>query len=154
MPLSKRSKRTQVSKSNSDPSAVSAQRSETMRAVKAFDTGPERVVRSIVHRMGFRFRLSNSTLPGKPDIVMRRHRTVIFVHGCFWHGHACRRGARTPKNNRDYWLAKIGRNKARDVKVCDSLRNLGWRVLVVWECELQTKDVLISRLRRDLEDLA
>lgn len=118
----------------------SANRSEIMRRVKSSNTKPEIALRKSLHALGFRFRVNVKDLPGKPDIVLRKHRTVIFVHGCFWHGHDCRRGARTPKTNTAYWLEKISRNMARDRKNQQRLRELDWNVLVVWECEIKHLD--------------
>jgi DNA mismatch endonuclease (patch repair protein) len=126
------------------------QRSRVMRAVKAGDTQPEFAVRRLVHRMGYRFRLHRKDLPGKPDLVFPRLRKAVFVHGCFWHGHDCARGARVPVRNRDYWMRKIARNKARDEHVSHSLRGLGWRCMVIWECETKAELRLEKRLRRFL----
>ena len=113
-----------------------------MRAVKGSDTRPELKIRSMLHCRGLRFRLGGCGLPGKPDIVLPRWGMVIFVHGCFWHGHDCARGARTPKANREYWIGKISRNVARDERVRNELLELGWGVLVIWECELGKVDAL------------
>jgi DNA mismatch endonuclease (patch repair protein) len=107
-----------------------------MRAVKSKDTAPEMTVRRLAHRMGYRFRLHRKDLPGKPDVVFPRLHKALFVHGCFWHGHNCPRGSRVPKTNADYWTKKISRNRTRDDKAQRSLKALGWRVFVVWECEL------------------
>jgi DNA mismatch endonuclease (patch repair protein) len=115
----------------------SAERSSIMRAVKSRNTRPEKVVRSFLHARGCRFRLCDTGLPGKPDIVLRARRSVVFVHGCFWHGHDCKRGARVPKTNRAYWSEKIARNVARDALNIVSLKKLGWRVAIVWECQTQ-----------------
>ena len=112
-------------------------RSGIMRAVKSTDTGPEIIVRSMVHKLGFRFRLHRNDLPGKPDLVFPRLRKVIFVNGCFWHGHGCVRGNRVPVHNREYWVSKIERNRQRDRKVATQLRKLGWGRKVVWECSLK-----------------
>jgi len=125
-------------------------RSRIMRAVKATDTAPEMAVRSLVHRMGFRFRLHRKDLPGKPDLVFPRFRKVIFVHGCFWHGHHCARGARMPKTNAQYWRGKISRNALRDTANAAALRKLGWRVAVIWECELKTPQRIEQRLAKFL----
>lgn len=114
-----------------------AQRSACMRAVKSRDTAPERIVRSALHRLGCRFSLHRADLPGKPDIVMPARRAIVFVHGCFWHGHRCVRGRRKPATNSSYWQAKIQRNRNRDRRTCAALRRNGWRILVVWECETQ-----------------
>ena len=123
---------------------TAAQRSRTMRAVKSRDTKPELAVRRLLHSMGYRYRLHRSGLPGKPDIVFSSRRKVIFVHGCFWHGHECARGARVPASNTEYWTAKIGRNVARDRGTLVQLTDAGWAALVLWECELD--DGLAERL--------
>jgi DNA mismatch endonuclease (patch repair protein) len=120
------------------------QRSAVMRAVKSRDTTPEIAVRRAAHAQGLRFRLNRRDLPGKPDLVFPSRRAVIFVHGCFWHGHDCARGSRVPATNRDYWRAKIGRNMARDKASLAALKKLGWRAIVIWECE--TRDA--ERLKR------
>ena len=111
------------------------QRSWIMGRVKGENTSVEIKVRSLIHRLGYRFRLYRKDLPGKPDLVFPSRKKVIFVHGCFWHGHDCTRGARIPKANREYWTAKIKRNSERDTKNYFLLDSLGWKVLVVWECE-------------------
>lgn len=122
-----------------------ARRSAVMRAVKSKDTAPELKVRRAAHALGLRFRLGRSDLPGKPDLVFPARKTALFVHGCFWHGHDCPRGARIPQANRAYWTAKIGRNVARDKTTLAALRKLGWKPAVIWECE--TKDTrALSRL--------
>jgi len=121
-------------------------RSRAMRRVRSHDTTPERIVRSIAHSLGFRFRLHRRDLLGSPDLTFPRLRAVVFVHGCYWHQHRCPRGARQPKTNREYWLPKLRRNVERDRRILRALRREGWRVLVVWEC--QTRDV--ERLRRRL----
>lgn len=115
------------------------QRSKCMSAIRSKDTKPEMLVRRYLHGMGWRYGLHNKKLPGCPDIVMRRFKTVIFINGCFWHGHENCRIYRRPKSNTDYWQAKILRNKARDDKNINELHKLGWRVIVIWECELRTK---------------
>ena len=125
-------------------------RSRTMRAVKSKDTQPEWFVRRVLHAAGFRYRLHAADLPGKPDLVFPARRKVVFVHGCFWHGHHCARGDRQPKTNAAYWLAKIARNKARDVEHFALLRAGGWRAHVVWECEIK-KPGLLARLTRFLD---
>ena len=107
-----------------------------MQSVKTKDTGPEKAVRSLLHRLGFRFRLHEKRLPGTPDIVLRRHRAVIFVHGCFWHGHECKLG-QLPKSRLDYWGPKIQSNRARDAQRVAELQAAGWSVLCVWQCELK-----------------
>lgn len=110
-------------------------RSRTMAAVKSHHTTPERVVRRLLHGLGYRFRLHARRLPGCPDIVLARHSAVINVHGCFWHRHACPAGRSTPASHCDYWQAKFARNQRRDRRVRAELRRLGWRVLTVWECQ-------------------
>jgi DNA mismatch endonuclease (patch repair protein) len=122
-------------------------RSRIMRAVKDRDTGGEMLVRRLLHRMGYRYRLHRPDLPGKPDVAFLSRRKAIFVHGCFWHGHDCARGARAPKRNRDYWTAKITRNAARDVRNRERLHDMDWSVLTVWECELKDEEILAGRLR-------
>ena len=115
-------------------------RSEIMRAVKGRDTKPEIALRKKLFSRGLRYRLNVKDLPGKPDLVFPKHKTVVFVHGCFWHGHSCKRGNRQPKQNADYWKDKITRNKARDQKNAAALKKLGWRVITVWECEIKDLD--------------
>lgn len=129
-----------------------AQRSAVMRAVKSANTTPERAVREAVRGLGFarRYRLHGAKLPGKPDLVFGALRKAIFVHGCFWHGHECARGARAPKTNAQYWRAKIARNQARDADALRSLRALQWRTLVVWECETRERAKLAAKLARFL----
>lgn len=127
-------------------------RSAVMRAVKSRDTAPERAVRAAVRDAGYarRYRLSGAGLPGKPDLVFGALRKAIFVHGCFWHGHDCKRGARKPKDNAAYWSAKIGRNRARDAGALAALTVQGWSTLVIWECQTKDPAALTSRLREFL----
>jgi DNA mismatch endonuclease (patch repair protein) len=120
-------------------------RSRMMRKVGRRDTTPERTVRSVAHRLGLRFRLCDPRLPGSPDLVFKRHRVVLFVHGCFWHHHDCRRGT-VPKSRTDYWIAKFRRNVGRDRRIESQLQALGWKVVVVWECETSDVDALRRRL--------
>ena len=122
-------------------------RSAVMRRVKGRDTTPELIVRRALTRLAARYRLHRQDLPGKPDIVMPGRRLAIFVHGCFWHGHDCARGARVPKQNRDYWVAKVARNAARDARTRGALGVAGWRVETIWECELKDAPGLETRLR-------
>lgn len=124
-------------------------RSDIMRAVKRAHTGPEVAVRKLLHSLGLRFRLHRKALPGSPDIVLPKHRTVIFVHGCFWHRHPGCRYASTPKTRQDYWLPKFAANVERDARKTSQLEELGWRVLVVWECETRSEEALEARLRRE-----
>jgi DNA mismatch endonuclease (patch repair protein) len=122
-------------------------RSAVMRRVKGRNTTPELKVRRALTALGARYRLHRADLPGKPDIVMPGRRLAIFVHGCFWHGHDCARGARVPKDNRDYWVGKVARNRARDERSRDALAALGWRVETIWECDLKDAAALDARLR-------
>jgi len=123
-------------------------RSRIMSAVKGKDTRPELIVRRMVHAMGYRYRLHRKDLPGKPDLAFSKLRKLIFVHGCFWHGHDCVRGARMPKANAAYWSNKIARNSLRDAKHMDALKSQGWRIAVIWECELKK----LERVRRRLAE--
>jgi DNA mismatch endonuclease (patch repair protein) len=116
------------------------QRSAVMRRVKGRDTTPELKVRDALRRAGIGYRLGGGGLPGRPDVVMKGRRVALLVHGCFWHGHACARGARQPKANAAYWAAKIDRNRARDALNEAALVAAGWRVITVWECDLKTPD--------------
>jgi DNA mismatch endonuclease (patch repair protein) len=129
-------------------------RSAVMRAVKSSDTAPERAVRAAVRSLGYgrRYRLNGAHLPGKPDLVFTSLRKVIFVHGCFWHGHDCKRGARQPKDNAAYWRAKITRNRLRDAISLRALRADGWSQLVIWECETRAASALSRKLARFLGD--
>ena len=122
-------------------------RSAVMARVKGRDTKPELTVRRMLWRLGARYRLDRKDLPGRPDIVMPGRQLAVFVHGCFWHGHDCARGGRVPKANRDYWTGKIGRNRARDIETRAALEALGWRVEVVWECDLKDAEALERRLK-------
>ena len=123
-----------------------------MRAVKGRDTKPEMVVRRLLHRMGYRYRLHRSDLPGRPDVVFAPRRKLIFVHGCFWHGHSCKRGNRIPIANADYWRAKIARNIERYSYQLEKLVVSGWIVLTLWECELKDEKNLASRLKLFLDE--
>ncbi len=125
---------------------VTYDRSAVMRAVKSRDTGPELAVRALLRPIAPGYRLNRGDLPGKPDIVYASRRLTIFVHGCFWHGHDCARGARMPKANADYWQAKIARNRARDANTLAAYAAMGWQALVVFECELKDKAALGARL--------
>lgn len=136
--------RTMMPQSSTDVFTVE-KRSAVMRAVKGRDTKPEIRLRKALFARGFRYRLHVKSLPGAPDIVFPGRRAVIFVHGCFWHGHDCKRGSRTPKQNADYWREKIARNKARDARQVEELRSAGWRVLTVWECELKDFETALDQ---------
>jgi DNA mismatch endonuclease (patch repair protein) len=116
------------------------ERSAVMRRVKGKDTTPELAVRRLLRTAGIGYRLGGCGLAGKPDVVMKGRRIALFVHGCFWHGHDCARGARQPKANADYWIAKIDRNRARDARTGAALAEQGWRVVTIWECEMKRPD--------------
>ena len=125
-------------------------RSRLMSRVKGRDTKPELAVRSALHRAGFRFRLHRRDLPGRPDVVLPRFKTVIFVHGCFWHGHDCKRG-KLPSSNKSFWTTKISGNVRRDKANSDALRDLGWSTITIWECGLDhglTKAIRLLRRRK------
>ena len=127
------------------------QRSAVMRRVKGKDTGPELAVRRILRTAGIGYRLGGFGLAGKPDVVMKGRRIALFVHGCVWHGHDCRRGSRQPKANADYWIAKIDRNRVRDAHNEARLTSSGWRVVTVWECKIKKPgfaDELVSEVSR------
>ena len=121
-----------------------------MRAVKSRDTGPELAVRAMLREIAPGYRLHRADLPGKPDIVYGRRKLAIFVHGCFWHGHDCARGARAPRDNAEYWRTKIARNRARDAANLEKLAALGWRALVVYECALKDRETLRATLQAAL----
>ena len=113
------------------------QRSENMRRIGSKNTTPEIFVRSFLHRNGFRFRLHVKDLPGKPDIVLPKYKTVIEVRGCFWHRHNCKKGQSVPSTNTEFWQKKFAENVARDKRTEQELKALGWNVIVVWECEIE-----------------
>lgn len=117
-----------------------------MRSVRSKDTLPEMVVRRAAHALGYRYRLHAKGLPGKPDLAFLGRKRVIFVHGCFWHGHNCKRGSRVPKSNVEYWTAKVARNCSRDETNIEALKQSGWDVLVLWECELKDPIILDGQL--------
>jgi DNA mismatch endonuclease (patch repair protein) len=121
-----------------------------MSAVKQKGTKPEVEVGKELRRMGYRFRSSDRDLPGTPDIVFKRRRAVIFVHGCYWHGHHCKHGKRQSKTNTEYWAEKIKRNRSRDRQNLAALRKIGWRALVIWECGLRNREALRSKMKRFL----
>jgi DNA mismatch endonuclease (patch repair protein) len=131
-----------------------ATRSYNMSRIKAKDTKPEMKVRRFLHSQGFRYKLHDKTLPGKPDLVLPRFKTVIFIHGCFWHGHESCRYFVVPKTKTDWWLAKIGGNKANDEKAVTQLQKDGWKIIIVWECDLRpdkldkTLQQLIRRIKK------
>ena len=127
-----------------------AKRSAVMARVRSKDTTPEKTLRRLLTGLGARYRLHRKDLPGSPDVVMPGRRLAFFVHGCFWHGHDCKRGARVPQANRDYWLAKVARNKARDARNEAALTEAGWRVETIWECQMKDEAALVERLRDTL----
>ncbi len=122
------------------------QRSAIMRAVPGKNSSAELRVRRLLTRMGLRYRLHRGDLPGSPDVAFGPRKVALFVHGCFWHGHDCARGARAPKTNAAYWTAKIGRNRARDIAAQTALVAKGWTPVIVWECELKDEPALQQRL--------
>jgi DNA mismatch endonuclease (patch repair protein) len=117
-----------------------------MGRIRGRNTGLELVVRRLAHSMGYRYRLHDSRLPGVPDIVFRSRRKAIFVHGCFWHRHSCTRGESIPSTRVDFWNAKFEHNQSRDAKVRRQLCDAGWKVLVIWECEIKKRDTLSRRI--------
>ena len=125
-------------------------RSWNMSRIRSRDTNPELTVRSVLHRLGYRFRLHKPTLPGKPDIVLPKHHAVLLVHGCFWHRHPRCQFAYSPKSNQAFWMTKFSQNIARDVRNKRALRKMGWRVLVIWECQTTDSITLARRLQRFL----
>tara|TARA_Y100000746_G_scaffold76986_1_gene64847 strand:+ start:184 stop:600 length:417 start_codon:yes stop_codon:yes gene_type:complete len=126
---------------------ISASRSKNMSAIKSKNTKPEVEVRKLLHSMGFRFRLHKKDLPGSPDIVLPKYKTVIFVHGCFWHRHQNCKYASNPKTRVDFWNKKFKDNIERDIKVRKELENLEWNCLIIWECQIKNKTYLKEKLR-------
>ncbi len=129
-----------------------SRRSENMRRIRSKGTAPELAVRKICRELGFTgYRIHRRDLPGKPDMAWIGRKIAIFVHGCFWHGHDCAEGIRKPKSNRDYWIPKIKRNQERDAEHLNALRRTGWRVLIVWDCEIGSNKRLLARVGRFLK---
>lgn len=126
-------------------------RSWNMSRIPGADTQPEKAVRSVLHRLGYRFRLRSKVLPGRPDIVLHKWSTVVFVHGCFWHRHKGCRFAYSPKSREEFWRAKFEENVSRDQRTTRALRRAGWRVIVVWECQLKDLNGLARCLRQAIE---
>jgi DNA mismatch endonuclease, patch repair protein len=126
------------------------QRKKAMSSVQQQNTKPEKIVRSLLHRLGFRFRKNVSSLMGKPDIVLPKYKTIIFVHGCFWHQHTECKKSRRPTTNIEFWNQKLDKNIKRDKETETELRNLGWKILTVWDCELKDKNLLIQKLKNSL----
>jgi len=127
-------------------------RSWIMSRVREKNTSPELKVRSLVHRLGYRFRLHRKDLPGKPDLVFPSREKIIFVHGCFWHGHDCARGNRVPKTNTKYWIEKIKRNVERDFKQHTDLKAMGWNIYVIWECEINNLNIVAGKIDKFLSN--
>jgi DNA mismatch endonuclease (patch repair protein) len=121
-----------------------------MSRIHSKDTSPEMKVRSVLHRLGYRYRLHRKDLPGKPDIVLPKYKTVVFVHGCFWHRHSRCKYAYTPKSKVDFWNKKFEENVARDNRIFQHLENLGWKVLIIWECEIKNIERLESTIKDNL----
>jgi DNA mismatch endonuclease (patch repair protein) len=122
-------------------------RSQIMRAVRSSDTKPEMIVRRLAHRLGYRYRLHVKSLAGVPDLVFPRRRKVIFVHGCYWHRHHCAEGQSMPSSHVRYWVGKFERNRRRDARIRRSLARLGWKVLVLWECQLKNTAWVQRRIK-------
>ncbi len=127
------------------------QRSFNMSQIRSKDTSPEITVRSIVHRMGYRYALHRNDLPGHPDIVLVRHKKIIFVHGCFWHMHHCRYGIVVPATRTKFWQTKRNSNVARDKRNQKALKKLGWQILVVWECQTKKPETIMNKIITFLE---
>ena len=123
-----------------------------MSRIKSKNTNPEKVVRTLLHSQGYRFRLHLKGLPGKPDIVLKKYNTVILVNGCFWHQHKSCKRANIPKSNKEYWIPKIERNKKRDKRNIKEIKSLGWRVMVLWECEIKkSPQKIVNKVMKFLE---
>jgi DNA mismatch endonuclease (patch repair protein) len=131
---------------------TSQQRSYNMSQIKCRDTKPEIIVRSLVHRMGYRYALHRSDLPGHPDIVLAKYKKIIFVHGCFWHMHRCRYGKIKPATHKKFWQDKRNGNVKRDKRNLKKLRNAGWKVLVIWECQIKKHEKLINKISKFLKE--
>lgn len=127
-------------------------RSRIMAAIRGKDTGPEMGLRRALHRAGHRFRLHAADLPGRPDVVFRSRRITVFVHGCFWHRHGACGHAALPKSNREFWRRKFARNIARDGTACERLKAMGWKAIIVWECELRRPEAVMDRLSAILDN--
>lgn len=125
-------------------------RSEIMRNIRSKDTAPEKAARSMIHRMGYRYRLHAKYLPGKPDMVFPSRKKVIFIHGCFWHLHEGCRKAAFPKSRKQYWIPKLLLNRERDQRILLELKELGWKALTIWQCELSNKTKVSNKIKRFL----
>ena len=130
----------------------SEKRSNIMSKISGKNTKPEILIRKFLFSKGFRYRINVKTLPGKPDIVLPKYKTIIFVNGCFWHGHNCKKG-KLPSSNTDFWKEKISNNKSRDAKNSDLLVKLGWKVIIIWQCEISKIDNRTKILNKLLEDI-
>lgn len=128
-----------------------ADRKRAMQRVHSTDTTPELRVRRLLFSLGYRYRLHGTALPGKPDVVFPSRKKAVFVHGCFWHGHDCKSGRKAPQTNAEYWHTKLAKTRARDVANVESLSELGWKVLIIWECESRDSVALESSLRAFLD---
>jgi DNA mismatch endonuclease (patch repair protein) len=126
-------------------------RSWNMSRIKSGNTKPEIVVRSLLHNMGYRFRLHRKDLPGKPDIVLPRYKSIIFVHGCFWHRHKECKNTTSPKTKKTFWREKFKANVIRDKKVQEELKSMGWKILIIWECELPDLDRVKKLIKESLK---
>ncbi len=131
-------------------SLTQERRSWNMSRIRGKDTRPEMIVRSLLHSLGYRFRLNRKDIPGKPDIVLPKYQTAIYVHGCYWHRHQACHLAYTPKSNLEFWNKKFTRNVERDAEVRESLKGTDWKQLVIWECETRDQSKLTKRLKREL----
>ena len=129
---------------------VSEQRSRNMSAIKSKNTKPEIKVRKVLHSMGYRFRLHSKNLPGSPDIVLPKYKTVIFVHGCFWHRHENCKYASTPKTRQEFWENKFKANVKRDLEIQEKIKNIGWKYVVIWECEARNIESIEEKIKRFL----
>lgn len=125
-------------------------RSWNMSRIVSKNTKPELIVRSLLHKMGYRFRLHSNKIPGKPDIILSKYHTVIFVHGCFWHQHKNCKDGKIPKSNTVYWIEKLNKNIQRDKENIKAIKRMGWKFLVVWECQLENIDRIKSKFRNAL----
>jgi DNA mismatch endonuclease (patch repair protein) len=128
-------------------------RSWNMSRIRGKDTKPELFIRSLLHAMGYRFRLKNANIPGKPDIILPRYKAVVFVHGCFWHRHKDCKYAYTPKSRIDFWQKKFEANVQRDQEISEQLKQLGWHQLIIWECEIKNIENLKKKIKAFFRDL-
>jgi DNA mismatch endonuclease (patch repair protein) len=130
---------------------IQKSRRSTMQAVHSKDTKPEIAIRKLLSTLGYRYRLHRNDLPGTPDIVFIKRKKVIFVHGCFWHGHTCTAGQNLPKTNRNYWIPKLQRNQERDKRNMKLLKSTGWDVIVIWECQIKRQSFLSIKIKQFLD---